>query len=199
MGYALGVGAGLVISWLREPAVLWIGLVGVVAAYSYHGPPLRLSYRGLGELAVALCYGPLICAGTYLVQRGEVTAEVWWLSVPLGLLIAAFLWINEVPDAAADRASGKYTLVVRTGRRRASLGFAALGAVAFGVLAALPARGLPPAVLAGGVAAVPYVVATVTLHRHWGRTARLVPAQGLTLASFVVYSLATGGALLLAG
>ena len=134
VGYALGVGAGLVISWLREPAVLWIGLVGVVAAYSYHGPPLRLSYRGLGELAVALCYGPLICAGTYLVQRGEVTAEVWWLSVPLGLLIAAFLWINEVPDAAADRASGKYTLVVRTGRRRASLGFAALGAVAVGVL-----------------------------------------------------------------
>jgi len=199
VGYALGIGAGLVIGWLREPAVLWIGLIGVAAAYSYHGPPLRLSYRGLGELAVALCYGPLICAGTYLVQRGEVPAEVWWLSIPLGLLIAAFLWLNEVPDAAADRASGKRTLVVRAGRRRAAAGFAVLGLAAFGTLAALPALGLPLAVLAGGVAAVPYAVAAGILHRHWRRTARLVPAQALALASFVVYALATGSALLLVG
>lgn len=199
LGYALGVGAGLVIGWLREPAVLWIGLIGVVAAYSYHGPPLRLSYRGLGELAVALCYGPLICAGTYLVQRGDVPSEVWWLSVPLGLLIAGFLWINEVPDAAADRISGKRTLVVRTGRRRAGVGFAALGAAAFGVLAALPALGLPVAVVAGGIAAVPYAVAAAILQRHWGQTARLVPAQVSTLVSFVVYALAAGGALLLVG
>ncbi len=68
----------------------------------YHAPPFKLSYRGLGELAVALGYGPLIAIGTYLVRRGHVTSEVLFVSPPLGLLIGAFLWINEFPDYAAD-------------------------------------------------------------------------------------------------
>lgn len=40
--------------------VLWFGLAGVGLAYFYQAPPFRLSYRGLGEAAVALAYGPLI-------------------------------------------------------------------------------------------------------------------------------------------
>ncbi len=96
------------------------------------GPPLSLSYRGLGELAVALCYGPLIAAGTYLVQRGTVSPEIVLAGVPLGLLVAGFLWLNEIPDARADEAAGKRTLVVRLGG-----GWAAAGA--------LRARGGPAA------------------------------------------------------
>lgn len=56
---ALGVGLGLSIALWRAPAVLGIGIAGVVLAYQYHAPPLKLSYRGWGEFAVALCYGPL--------------------------------------------------------------------------------------------------------------------------------------------
>ena len=101
----------------REPGVLWLGVAGLALAFFYHAPPFRLSYRGLGELAVAVSYGPLICAGTYLVQRGRMPTSVVLLSLPLGLLIAAFLWINEFPDYSADAMSGKRTLVVRLGRR----------------------------------------------------------------------------------
>ncbi|MCK7501780.1 MAG: hypothetical protein MZW92_76110 [Comamonadaceae bacterium] len=39
---------------------------GVALAFFYHAPPLKLSYRGWGEAAVFLAYGPLICAGTFL-------------------------------------------------------------------------------------------------------------------------------------
>jgi 1,4-dihydroxy-2-naphthoate octaprenyltransferase len=116
-GYTAAITIGLVIAAFREPAVTGIGLAGIACAFLYHGPPLRLSYRGFGEAAVALCYGPLIVGGTYLVQRGSIPREVWLVSAPLGLLIAAFLIANEFPDAAADRSAGKRTLVVRLGRR----------------------------------------------------------------------------------
>ena len=62
--------------------MLWIGVVGLALAFFYHAPPLKLAYRGLGELAVAACYGPLIAVGSYLVQRGEITADVLLLSLP---------------------------------------------------------------------------------------------------------------------
>lgn len=111
--YILAAVAGLAIVKYREAAVLWYGLVGFALTYFYHAPPFQLPYRGLGELAVGLAYGRVIASGAYLVQRQTVTAEVIILSLPLGLLIAAFLWINEFPDYAADRQAGKRTLVAR--------------------------------------------------------------------------------------
>ena len=72
--YAIGIAAGLAIVLGREPRVIWLGMIGVGLAYFYHAPPLALAYRGLGELAVALAYGPVIAVGTFLVQRQTVDA-----------------------------------------------------------------------------------------------------------------------------
>ncbi|MDR5684316.1 MAG: prenyltransferase [Armatimonadota bacterium] len=196
--YLLGAGAGLWVAVAREPRVLWIGLVGVGLAYFYHGAPLRLSYRGLGEIAVGLAYGPLIASGTYLVQRQALDLHVALLSVPLGLLIAAFLWINEFPDFDADLAAGKRTLVVRLGRERAAHVFAAILAAAFAIAASLPATGAPPTVLAGLLGVVPAATAARRLLAAPTHTPRIVPAQAQTLLSFLLYSLGTGVGLLAA-
>jgi 1,4-dihydroxy-2-naphthoate octaprenyltransferase len=118
--YAIGVGLGLCIAFSRAPAVLWIGLAGVLLAYQYNASPLKLSYRGLGEIAVALCYGPLIATRTYLVQVQTVDLKFILATIPLGLAIAAFLWINEFPDYAADKEVGKNTLVVRLWGQKAA-------------------------------------------------------------------------------
>lgn len=191
-GYATGILAGLAIVRFRDPDVLWLGMAGVACAFFYHAPPLKLSYRGLGELAVAFCYGPLICAGTYLVQRGSVRAPILLLSIPLGLLIAAFLWINEFPDASADREAGKRTLVVRLGKRRASRAFVALLALAFVILAIAPLFGLPRGVWLGGVALIPATRAARLLLADPEDTPRLVPAQAGTLLAFVLLALGGG-------
>jgi len=197
VGYALGASAGLVIAAAREPRVLWLGLAGMALAYFYHAPPFKLSYRGLGEAAVALCYGPLICSGTYLVQRGRLPAEVVLLSLPLGVLVAAFLLINEFPDAAADGGAGKRTLVVRLGRARAARLYAALVAGAFLALALLPLVGLPPGVLLGLAAAPLGAAAARRLSREPAVTARIVRAQAWALACFVLVAAGAGLGLLL--
>ncbi|HET6203039.1 MAG TPA: prenyltransferase [Planctomycetota bacterium] len=196
-GYGIGIGLGLWIALEREPRVLPLGLVGLVCAYGYHAPPLRLSYRGLGELAVGLCYGPLLAAGAYLVQRGEVRREAILAAVPLGLLVAAFLWINEFPDARADAEAGKKTLVVRLGRRRASRAFAGIVGLAFGLLAVLPLLGVRRGVWLGGLGLPSAVAAAAILLRHPEVTRKVVPAQALTLLAFVLEACGSGVGFLL--
>jgi len=196
--YAGGIVAGLSIVWLREPTILWVGLAGVGLAYFYHGAPLRLSYRGLGEVAVAFTYGPLIVVGTYLVQHHNVPSWIWWHSAPLGLLIGAFLWINEFPDFEADRSAGKRTLVVRLGRTRAAHGYAALIGVAYLLNVVLAVLHVTPMAAMGGLLGLPLSVrATKRLMEAPKDTAKIVPAQAWTLMAFVAHALGTAAGLML--
>lgn len=173
----------------REPRVLWLGALGVACAFFYHAPPLRLAYRGWGEVVVALCYGPLIAGGTFLVQRGNMDPRLALLSVPLGLLIGAFLLINEFPDRRADQAAGKRTLVVKLGPRRASRLFAGVVASAFAIVLFAPAAGLPAAVWLGLIGLPFGFAASHRLGAHPTTTWRIVPAQVWTLSSFVAMAI----------
>ena len=188
-GYALCIGAGLIIVLMREPMVLWLGLAGVALAFFYHAPPFKLSYRGWGEGAVFVAYGPLICAGTYLVMTRTLPTWVVWLGLPLGVLIASFLWINEFPDFRADASAGKRTLVVRLGRVAAARVFAGLLIAAFALLLVSLAFGVPTGALGGLIAVVPAIGAAGTLLASPDDTQRIVPAQARTLAVFVAYAL----------
>jgi 1,4-dihydroxy-2-naphthoate octaprenyltransferase len=197
IAYALAAATAVLIVLAREPRVLGLALAGAACAWFYHAPPLKLAYRGLGEIAVAACYGPLIAAGVYLVQRGRVSPALLLTAVPLGLAIGAFLWINEFPDYAADRSAGKRTLVVRLGRARASRVFTGLVTVTFLWVLLLPALGVPPPVLLGLAGLVPAAAAARRRAREGENTARVVPAQAWTLLSFLLLGLAAGAGLLL--
>src|SRR5713226_7815675 len=97
--------------------LFWFGLIGVVSTYFYVGPPFKLAYRGVGEFLVGLNFGPVMTLGAFYVQTGSLAGATVPLlaSIPVGLLIAAVLWINEFPDMDADKAVGKKTLVLRLG------------------------------------------------------------------------------------
>ena len=195
--YALGAACGLWIVLRYEPWVFPLGLAGMALAYFYHAPPLSLSYQGFGELAVGLAYGPLIGSGAYAVLRGVPSWPVVLLFAPLGLLIAAFLWINEFPDCDADRAAGKKTWVVRLGKRRAARVFGGLIAAAGLTSLALPLTGWGASVLLGlpGVAAGAW--AAMRLPGSYDETKNLIPLQALTLLAFLLLSFGSGIGLLL--
>ena len=113
--YAAGSAIGLLLLATRgSPALLVIGVVGVLVSLAYTAPPAKLVYRGLGEVAVALGFGPLMLLGAYVVQTGGViTLEPIIASVPVGLLVALILYVNEIPDRRGDVRAGKRTLPVR--------------------------------------------------------------------------------------
>lgn len=195
--YLLGVLAGIFIVVWREPKVFWPGVAGGALAFFYHAPPFKLSYHGLGELAVAVAYGPAICMGTYLVQRGAISTEVVLVSCLLGILIAAFLLINEFPDYHADKIADKRTIVVRLGRKAASRVFAGIVAIPFVVLLALPLLNLPFTLWLGFIAVAPAFSAVKRLLANPETTGQIVPAQAGALLTFILFALGTGVGFLL--
>lgn len=190
--YVVGGLAGLSIVIWREPAIMWLGLTGLALAFFYHAPPLKFSYRGLGELAVAISYGPLIGTGTYLVQRGDIQVEILATSSLLGLLIASFLLINEFPDYHADQIAQKRTLVVRLRRGPASRFFGVLVGSVFLALMTLPLIGFPVTILLGLVSAVPAYRAVRQLVSDPDAVGNIIPAQAHTLVSFLLLALGVG-------
>lgn len=194
-----GVLLGTAIVFLREPAALWIGLAGLVLGWSYHGPPLKFAYRGLGELDVVVCYGPLIALATYLILTHTVSMDVVWLALPLGIYTAAFLWVNEFPDFEADAQCGKRNLVARLGRVRASRVLPLIYLSAIGLNLWLPAAGLPAGTLLGLAAVPAAALATVWVWRDPARFHRHRPAQPAALLAFLLYSAGAGSGVLLTG
>jgi len=193
----VGVALGAAIVFVREPSVFWIGVVGLALGWSYHGPPLKLAYRGLGELDVVLCYGPVLAVATYVIQTGDFSWTALWLSLPLGIFIAAFLWVNEFPDFLADRSAGKNNLVARLGRRAASRVLPFIYAAGFALLVALVVSGLPTPVLLGFIAlpSAGYVCAKV-----WSEPEtfyRRHPVQPAALFTFVLYSVGVGAGIVI--
>jgi 1,4-dihydroxy-2-naphthoate polyprenyltransferase len=98
--------------------VLWLGLAGLAGGLFYSAGPLRLSYRGVGEVVVFALFGPLSVTGSYFCQTGHLSWLPILASVPAGLLVLAILLVNEVLDVDWDARAHKRTLVVRLGRRR---------------------------------------------------------------------------------
>lgn len=104
---------GIALIFLRGWPVLLFGLAGFLAGFLYTAPPIRLVHRGLGELIVGLGFDPIIVLGSYWVQAQRLSIEPLLASLPIGLLVSAILYINEVPDRLWDARAGKMTLVVR--------------------------------------------------------------------------------------
>jgi 1,4-dihydroxy-2-naphthoate octaprenyltransferase len=131
--YALGIAIGLFLAATRGWGLLWIGVAGVFLSIFYTGPPLRLVHRGLGEICVALGFGPIMVLGSYFVVAQHFSWEAFYASLPVGLLIMLVLYVNQVPDRPADERSGKRTIVVRLDKDAIVTGYV-LSVVAAAVL-----------------------------------------------------------------
>jgi 1,4-dihydroxy-2-naphthoate octaprenyltransferase len=133
---ALAAAIGMIVVFFREFWVLYVGIAGFGLSILYSLPPFKLSYRGLGEIAVGVTFGPLMVAGIVLTMAGRTEALSHWpmillVSMPFAFLIANVLWINQFPDYETDLAANKRNLVVRLGKKRAVYGYAALFLLAY--------------------------------------------------------------------
>jgi 1,4-dihydroxy-2-naphthoate octaprenyltransferase len=192
---ALAAAVGTWVATRTDPRLLLLGAFAAAVATAYSVAPFRLSYRGLGELAVGLTYGPGIVLGTMLLLTGGVTREAVVVAATLGILIAQVLIINEVPDERVDRLAGKRTLVVRLGRVRTGRLMEVLFSAAF-VLPVVAATDSGPFRLMFLLAGIPAAVVAVALLERQ-KEGPPVMAQALTLLAYVsagvVYTFAVIG------
>jgi 1,4-dihydroxy-2-naphthoate octaprenyltransferase len=123
--FALTAGAiigTIIVLMTHSIFILILGLIGLLGSFFYTAPPIRLGYRCLGEPVIALLFGLLPVYGSYYlqIQTIDIIPYTVWLTpltpaVIVGILIFLVILINEFPDAAADAAVNKRTLVVRFG------------------------------------------------------------------------------------
>ncbi len=137
--YIVAIGIGILLGMLRGSFVLFLLAFGFFCAFFYAAPPVRFGYRGLGEIAQLLCFGPGIGLGAYYVQAQKLSWEAFWGTLSFGIMLFSMITINEIPDYLEDRKAGKLNLVARFGREAGiklfilSL-FAAYGVILGGIL-----------------------------------------------------------------
>jgi 1,4-dihydroxy-2-naphthoate octaprenyltransferase len=194
--YVAGALVGLLLLVLRgSPALLAIGLAGLVVGLGYTAPPLKLVYRGLGEIAVAVGFGPIMLLGAYVVQTGELAWEPFVLSLVPGILIALILYVNEIPDRRSDAEAGKRTLPVRLAPSAVRAGYLAGAVAAFAIIVAGVVGGLFPWPTLVALAAVPIALRVhAGLKVHYDSPYTLMAVMGTN----VNLNLVVGGLLLAA-
>ena len=170
--------------------VLWLGLIGFLSGLFYTAPPFKFSSRkGLGELLIGLNFGPLMVAGSALVQTGVLLPEAFLIGIPIGLLIAAVVYVNEFPDHDSDKQSGKNTLIVVFGPEKARAGYVSLVVGAFlSIIALVLSEKLPQETLISLLAAYFGFRAIQTLYKHYN-SRLLEPANWGTIIMHTVTGL----------
>lgn len=118
--FALASGLGIAILYLtRSVFILTLGITGILGGYFYTASPVRLSYRGAGEIVIAFLFGILPVYGSYFLQTQRIDFLPLAPAIVIAILIFLIILINEFPDRAADAAANKKTLVVLLGPERA--------------------------------------------------------------------------------
>jgi len=183
LGSAIGIYLTIEIGWV----ILAIGVFGVFSAVFYVDPKVKLVGRGIGEIFIGLNFGVAMTFGAYFVQ----TAQFSWIpiiaSLPIAILIAALLYINEFQDAKADEAAGKNHLVIRLGKKRAANGYIFLMLATYLVVViGVVTDNMPPVTLSA-LLTIPIAIKAIKIAReNYDDSAKLVSANVNTILNHLL-------------
>jgi 1,4-dihydroxy-2-naphthoate octaprenyltransferase len=118
VAFGLAVLVGLYLVVVAGPELLLVGAASILAGVLYTGGPRPYGYEGLGEVFVFTFFGIVAVTGSYYVHAESLPWEAFAFAVPVGLLAAAILVVNNLRDRVTDARAGKRTLAVRLGHAR---------------------------------------------------------------------------------
>ena len=113
----LFVFAGL--TWKELAVFAALGIGAVLASLLYTLGKHPYGYRSLGDLYCFLFFGLAAVAGTFYLATKQLDFSVLLPASAMGFLSNAVLNINNMRDIENDRASGKNSLVVKIGLKKA--------------------------------------------------------------------------------
>jgi len=185
--FAAAFAVGAYLAWRLGWPILAFAVAGGLAATFYEAPPIRWSYRGLGELMIALSYGPWMVLGSLYLHTRELSWDAFAASFVPAFFIMALAVVNAIPDFHQDRLVGKRNLVVRLGRERAvhlylGLALAGLAVVIAGAIAGIFPRGTLVALLA-----LPFVATSAhSAFRTFSKPKAFLPAMRAMVVAYLV-------------
>jgi 1,4-dihydroxy-2-naphthoate octaprenyltransferase len=107
------------LTWQELAVFAALGIGAVLAALLYTLGKHPYGYQGLGDLFCFLFFGWAAVAGTFYLATKNLDFSVLLPASAMGFLSNAVLNINNMRDYENDKASGKNSLVVRLGLKKA--------------------------------------------------------------------------------
>lgn len=152
----LDAGLAIYLSAARTPLIGLLAVIGVAVMAAYAGIGFDAKTTGLGELLVAIVWGPVMVGGTILALTGRHPLRLLAVYTPYALSVSNVLVGKHLDKYEQDKRKNVGTLPVRLGFHRAQQ------------VSALLAVGLP-------------VLAAIMIAQEWGSIYSLLPLAGLPL------------------
>jgi 1,4-dihydroxy-2-naphthoate polyprenyltransferase len=156
LGFAIAV-LGYWLGFLNVPALLCLAL-GAFGGWMYSLPPLKLAWRGWGELDNALLGGLLLHIHGYSVLSPQITLEIVLVCLPFTLLTFNNLLATTWADKEADAQVGKYTLATRLAVSTLRHLYTLVAIAAFALLTVLHGWVIPEPVIYASFLALPLAI-----------------------------------------
>jgi 1,4-dihydroxy-2-naphthoate octaprenyltransferase len=140
--------------------------------------PVLARAHGVSEIVAGTGFG-LMGLGTYVTQTGVIEGPAIAVFVPVTILVALLLFLNEFPDAEVDQAAGRRHLVILLGKKKsASIYAACLAATYISIILAVLVGYAPiPVLISLATIPIAYKASRITL-KNYDQLPALVPAQG---------------------
>lgn len=100
---------------------LLIGLSAIWAAYHYTASKNPYGYKGWGDIYVFIFFGLAAVYGTFYLQSGILSPWATFPAIAIGFFSSGVLNLNNIRDINNDKESGKITLAVKLGEKKARI------------------------------------------------------------------------------
>ena len=162
--------------------VLYMTIAGAFIVLFYTSPPVKLNYRGLGETALFIAFGPMIVFGTYYVLTQEFSWEPILVSIPLGIFTMNVGIVSNIFDYEDDVKSGKKCMPVRFGQANAYKVLLAATGIAYATLIGGVVFGVFPVWTLIALLTLPIAFGMLKQTRHYTNTEYYTPAMTKAIA-----------------
>ena len=173
---------GLYFIYLRGPAILPLGLLGITIILFYtgwinHHPFLCLLAPGMG-------FGPLMVTGTHFVLTGHYSWQAIIVSLVPLFLVSNLLLLNQYPDIEADKSVGRRHFPITFGISISNWIYAGfLGLAYLTILIAVMAGLLPKLSLISLLTIIVAVPTLIAVLKYANDVPKLIPYLGLNVAA----------------
>ena len=159
---SLLIGSGVaLVGWLwgllPYPA-LGVLVFGAFFGWMYSMPPLKLAWRGWGELTNALLGAVALPIYAYSIQSGHVNLQIILACMPFGLLAFNNLLATQWADRSADSQVGKRSLAILWSTSKLRLTYTGVAAASYLILLTLRGTVYPEVVVWGSLLVLPISV-----------------------------------------
>lgn len=142
--FAVACVIGVVFVTVRGLPILYLGLVGLAGGIFYTAKPIGYKYIALGDILVFILMGPLMVIGSFFVLTGACTKIVILASLPVGFLVAAILFANNLRDIHHDAEANVKTLANILGHTKARYIYYILIIAAYALIVIMLPAGFSP-------------------------------------------------------